>query len=134
MENLHVAEYSTAELVDKGYKLKCRVDAAEEELDAIKVEIKQRAKKEKCDHYIGNKHFVNISPTSSTDCDSKEMYETYKDMGREKDFFPLVKPLVGQVKKDLGETLFATISTVKTFSYNKIAFRGAVPKKYLKKG
>ena len=133
MEGLHVAEYTTAELVDKGYKLKCKVDKVEVELDAIKKELRSRAKKEKKDYYFGNKNFATISGRTSTACEAIDLYNTYVDIGREKDFFKAVSVTVGTARKDLGETLFDSISEMTTTPYNTVAFKEKTPKKYLKK-
>jgi len=124
---------SDAELVDRGFQLKVKFDLLESQLDEAKAEARERAKKQKSDHFFGVKHFLTISAGSSTTCESKELYDTYKDLGREDAFFDAVKPLVGQAKKDLGETVFNSISTTETFPYRTVSFKENVPKKYLKK-
>ncbi len=124
---------SDAELVDFGYQCKVKYDAAEEVLDAAKVEARERAKKQKQDHFFGIKHFLNVSPGSSTSCNAKELHGLYEDMDREEDFYEAVKVLTGKAKKDLGETLFDSISETNTFPYNTVSFKENVPKKYLKK-
>ena len=122
-----------ADLVDLGFQLKSKYDLMEVRLDAVKAEVKERAKRAKQDHLYGGSHFVNVSPGSSTSCDPKELYDAYDDLGNELGFFSAVKVLVGQAKKDLGETIFGTISKTNTFPYNTVSFKEKVPKKYLKK-
>lgn len=122
-----------AELVDKGYKLKAKVDEAELELDAIKAEIRTRAKKNKKDHFIGNNHFVSVSPRTVTTCEPDDLYNAYADIGRAQDFFKAVSVTIGTAKKDLGETVFGEISEVTTIPYNNVGFKPKVPKKYAKK-
>ena len=128
-----LSKLSEAELVDHGYTLKVKFDTLETQLAAVKVEVRERAKKQKADHFFGKKNFVTVSPGSSTSCDPKELYESYKDLGRVNDFFDHVKVQVGPVKKDLGETLFDSISSTETFPYRTVAFKENVPKKYQKK-
>ena len=123
-------ELSTAELVDLGYKTKAKYDAVEKELDAIKAEVRNRAKKAKADHLLGNKHFSKISPSTSTECKPLDCYDAYVDVGRESDFFNNVKVLVGKAKADLGEALFSTISEVTSVPYKNVSFKEKVPKKY----
>lgn len=118
-------------LVDKGYRIKSKYDKLEVELEAIKNTLKAEAKKRKKNALFGNEHFALVGPTSTTECDPYELYHLLD--GDEDQFFPLVKPLVGEVKKAVGETAFETISTTKTFPYNKIGFKEKVPKKYLEK-
>ena len=127
-----LGKMSTPALVDLGYRLKSELDTVETELDGVKAEVRKRATKEKADYYIGDNHFVNVSSQTSTSCDSLELYDTYVEIGREKDFFAMVKPLVGQAKKDLGETLFGSISNEDTKPYSKVMFKEKTPKKYLK--
>jgi hypothetical protein len=128
-----LSELTIAELVDKGYKLKEQMDALEVHLDACKVELRTRAKKNKKDFFIGNKHFATVSPKSSTECDPYDLYTAYGDLGREEDFFKAVKVLITNAKKDLGATVFGEISNVHTTPYNNVSFKENVPKKYLKK-
>jgi hypothetical protein len=54
-------------------------------------------------------------------------------MQNEQGFFQAVKVLVGVAKKDLGETMFNTISKTETFPYRTVSFKENIPKKYLKK-
>jgi hypothetical protein len=122
-----------AALVDFGFRLKEQFDTLELQLDAVKAEARERAKKQKIDHFFGNQYFVSISPGSSTECDPQELYDAYVDMQNEKGFFSAVKVLVTKAKEDLGETNFATISEVKTFPYRSVSFKANIPKKYLKK-
>lgn len=122
----------TEELVDKGYKLKKKYDDLEAELDAYKKELRSRAKKEKVDHFFGEKHFVNISPSTTTECDPYEVYKAYGDLGRGRDFYNAVKVLVGTAKKELGETLFGSIANIDTTPYKSVSFKANVPKKYKK--
>ena len=124
---------SDAELVDFGYQAKVKSDAAEEVLDAAKAEARERAKKQKVDHFFGEKHFVNVAPSSSTSCEPKELHETYYEMERGDDFYEVVKVLPGKAKTDLGETLFNSVSETNTYPYNTVSFKENVPKKYLKK-
>ena len=131
MEDLK--KLADADLVDLGFQIKSKYDLMEVQLDAVKAEVKERAKKAKQDHLFGGSHFVNVSPGSSTSCDPKELYDAYDDLGIKEGFFSAVKVLVGQAKKDLGETILGTISKVETFPYRNVSFKESVPKKYLKK-
>lgn len=125
--------YKTSELVDKGYKLKVKYDDAEAQLDEIKKELRERAKKEKQDYFFGRDHFCTVSGRSSTTCDPVDLYKIYRDIDREEDFFRAVSVTIGIAKKDLGETLFDGISHTDTTPYNTVSFKEKTPKKYLKK-
>jgi hypothetical protein len=128
-----VKSMSDAELVDHGFKIKQKFDALELQLDEAKAEARERAKKQKLDHFFGSNHFLSVSPGSSTSCEPQELYDAYVDMQNEQGFFSAVKVLVGVAKKDLGETIFDTISKTETFPYRTVSFKENTPKKYLKK-
>jgi hypothetical protein len=128
-----VKSMTDAELVDHGFKIKQKYDDLEVLLDEAKVEARERAKKQKIDHFFGSKHFLTVSPGSSTSCDPKELHACYVDMQNEDEFFKTVKVLVGKAKKDLGETMFNSFSKTETFPYRTVSFKENVPKKYLKK-
>ena len=122
-----------AALVDYGFRLKEEFDIMELQLDEVKAEARERAKKQKIDHFFGNEHFLTVSPGSSTTCDPKDLHDAYVDMQNEKEFYATVKVLVGKAKKDLGETVFGSISEVETIPYRSVSFKANTPKKYLKK-
>lgn len=124
------SEMSTEELVDLGWKTKAKLDSMESYFNAIKAEVRNRAKKAKADHLLGEKHFSKISPATSTECKPLDCYDAYVDVGRETDFFNNIKVLVGKAKADLGEALFSTISEVTSTPYKNVTFKEKVPKKY----
>ena len=130
---MDLSGHETSDLVDKGYKLKVKLDEVEAQLEGIKKELRERAKKQKTDHFFGSNHFVTISGRSSTTCDPRDLHSVYADIGREEDFFNAVSVTIGTAKKDLGETLFGEIAKTDTTPYNTVSFKAKTPKKYLKK-
>jgi len=123
---------SDEEFVDFGFKTKTKYDQLDKLMAEVKAEARERASKKKVDHFFGHKNFLTVAPSSSTEVDCKELYDTYLDLGNEEQFFNVVKPMVGQAKKDLGETVFSTIAHVETKPYNTVSFKESVPKKYQK--
>lgn len=118
-------------LADRGRVLKDKQDQIDVELNKIKEVFREEAKARKVGHFLGYKHFVRVSPQTSTDCDPGELFTTFKELDRPDEFWECIKVLVTDAKAKLGETLFNSISTTKSEAYKKVSFVKSIPKKYL---
>ena len=119
------------QLADKGRLVKEKIDSLEVELEKIKEVFRKEAKRRKADHFLGDKHFVRVSPQTSTECEAKELEETLDELGRHAEFYDCIRVLVGEAKSRLGETVFNSISTTKSEPFKKVSFLAKIPKKYM---
>jgi hypothetical protein len=103
----------------------------EVELEKIKQVFRNEAKIRKVDHFLGDKHFVRVSPQTSTECSAQELEGILHDLGRQNEFYDCIRVLVGEAKSRLGETVFNSISETKSEPFKKVSFLAKIPKKYM---
>jgi len=118
-------------LVDRGRVIKEKMDTLDTEQSKIKEKLRAEAKERKVGHFLGDKHFTRISPQTSTECEPKEAYQAFDDLGMEEQFWECCKMLITDTKAKLGESLFGSISFTKSEAYKKVSFLAKAPKKYL---
>ena len=122
-----------ATLVDKGRKLKEKIDSLELDLEKVKKTLREQAKTKKVDFFLGEKHFARVSPQTFNEVDPEDLYETMKKAGMEKEYFDCVKILIGKAKAAIGETTLDTITTSDVVPYKKVSFLKNIPKELTSK-
>ena len=118
-------------LADRGRVIKDKQEVLDVELEKIKVVFREEAKSRKVGHFLGDKHFVRVSPQSGTDCEPEGLHDALVEVGRGDEFYECVKVLITNAKAKLGETVFNSISTTRSEAYKKVSFLKAIPKKYM---
>jgi hypothetical protein len=118
-------------LVDKGRKLKEKLDNMESELEKIKKTLRNEAKLKKADHFLGESHFARVGPHTVNQCDPHELEAMFTDLDRHAEFYDCIKVQIGEAKTRLGETVLGSIMTSESTPYKKVSFLKAIPKKYL---
>jgi hypothetical protein len=119
-------------LVDQGRGYKEEMDSIEVKQSKIKAILSKEAKVRKVDFFLGNKHFCRVSPMTGTLCEPTDLHDTFVELEREDEFYDCVKVKITESKAALGETVFGSISEIKSEAYKKVSFLLKPPKKYLK--
>ena len=111
-------------IVDEAYELDREIKAGEEDLKVAKGQIRQYAKQRKIDRVEGSDgRFAKVSPRGYTECHPRDLYAYMKEIGREEDFWGMIKVDITKAKKDLGETGFGSVSTTGSIPYNTVALK-----------
>jgi len=115
---------SLKERIDRGGVLAEEIKEREDELEAIKKELKAEAAKAKRKNHRGGEFFMQVSPTSGSDCDAGELHTIMQSLEMDdRAFYDLVKVKTGEAKTMIGEAHMGPISQSWSKPYNSVKFK-----------
>lgn len=103
------AASTMSEAIDTAVTLSLEFKAIEKRLGKYKAFFRKTV--EPGEQVNGKSGYVLLVSAKVTTAEGGELHQLLKDVGREQEFYPLIKVKIADARKVLGTTLFAKIST-----------------------
>jgi hypothetical protein len=111
------------EVVDRAYVLDQQIKKSTAELRKLKVKLKLHATRYDTHVIEGSKSKAVFQDSTATTCEPKDLYDYLKKTERVNQFFSLVKVVIGEARKAIGEISFDKISESEEIEYHKVSLK-----------